>query len=495
MSVTTEQANTISEWIKEGKIPAAQAALKALPLETVPRKMMQIVASLAKRALMPELGIKLLNPIVRPTRNAPATASDLEKVEYASCLTRIGAAEEALELLKRVASKDMPEALLCEAFARVNQWGYAEAIPLFTRCCRSSLFDEYQRMVAKVNLVSALIYERRHQEATPLIGELLEQTKEDQHMLLRINTLHFAAVNAIFQGNWKLARELLIQEEAVIAHPGSLEAFFLRKWNTILRLLEQGPSSSALKGLHFIREEAITRKHFETVRDCDRFQAFATQDDALVRHLYFGTPYEGFRRWLLQGYPKAVELPGSYDWGLQGGSENVHLDLTSGACGSNGEPLLKGSLLHRMLLVLASDFYAPFRLAALFARLYSDEFYHPVASPQKIHRALSRLRKWIGSTRLPLVIHENEGLYQLAGTAPLTVRLPKPGMILERAIGALGEIIQRWPDSPFSAREASVYLNVSYRTVHRILDEARREGRVKTVGGGPRTKYLFKKAA
>ena len=58
--------------------------------------------------------------------------------------------------------------------------------------------------------------------------------------------------------------------------------------------------ASALKGLRQAREEGVTRRHWETVRDCNRFEACVRQDEALFQHVYFGTPYEGFRIGLLR---------------------------------------------------------------------------------------------------------------------------------------------------------------------------------------------------
>ncbi len=64
-----------------------------------------------------------------------------------------------------------------------------------------------------------------------------------------------------------------------------------------------------------------------------------------------------------------------------------------------------------------------------------------------------------------------------------------------RVHGTLEKIRNQWPDTPFSAKEASKLLDVSYRTIHRALDEAREKGEVEAIGGGPKVKYFFKKVA
>lgn len=485
---------TIDSLIKEGKPREAQQALLALPTK-IPRKFVGEVASLSSRVFLPQIGIRLLHPIIRPTRKAPESASDYEKAQYASCLARIGAADEALEILKSVDPKAHPEALLSQMHALVTKWAYEETIPLLQRYLHAQVKDEYYRLVAKVNLASAYAYERRDAEATALLEELRTELAPTPYGLLKESVLSFSAMNAIFQERWGEARAFLAKL-AERCQANSMEHLFLRKWYALLDLFEKHKSDGESKALMAVREEAIKRRHWETVRDCDRFSCVVGKKERLFIHLYFGTPHEGFRKWLLRCYPGQVPLPESYEWlqrsSLQGA---MGIDLESGLSWSGKRVMKPGELVHSILCVVASDFYAPFRLASLHFRLYPGEFYNPETSPTRIHQALRRFRSWAKSHRLPLDIREEDGRYQLGHLAPFGLRLHRRIKPTTRKESVVDKIRARWKTELFTVPEAAKLIRITDRTVRRALETELANGSLERLGAGPSTHYRFKTAA
>lgn len=235
----------------------------------------------------------------------------------------------------------------------------------------------------------------------------------------------------------------------------------------------------------------MTRRHWDTVRDCDRFRALATRDERLFLHLYFGTPHESFRAGLVRDFGESVEIPRSYPWELQGGGRAI--DLVTGRAESSAPILKTGQVVHRVLTTLASDFYRPFRLATLFGRLYRGEFFNPTSSPLKVHQAMNRFKKWAKDAQFPIVVEEDSGLYRLAASAPCTLRVS--GELREVSDAKKGSLVQLrafiGPESEFSAQLAAETLGVSASTALRILERALAEGELERFGSGNKVRYRF----
>ncbi len=476
--------------IKQGKTSDAQKLLSSLRGPFPPSSLAEI-AALSCRAFIPRIGIRVLYPIVYPSKKAPATATDLEKAEYARCLIRFGASEEALRLLETVNAKSCPEALFYQASAHTKQWGYERAIPLLSEYLKAPQPDAYQTLVVKVNLAAALVYERRHSEAAPLLRALVDESPPEDFRLLHMNVLHTQALDALYRGDWHEAREYL-DSEAQYAQSGSMEHFFSRKWYAILGFLQDSRSKKAVRELDSVIKEAIQLGHWETWRDCDRFRFLGTQDRSLFLRLYFGTPFESFRKWLTRSLLSEIAIPDSYDFAI-GDEGGPVLDLWSGK-GSNGKELLKvGQLLHRMLSTLVSDFYSPARLAPLHFRLHPGEHYNPNTSPHRMHRALQRFRLWTKKERLPIQIEERDGAYRLVSLRPIAIRVPRPSQSTIKRNPIIEQLRVRWPMESFTALAAAKTACCSKKSIARALQIEIENGGLEKLGAGNNTEYRFNK--
>lgn len=480
----------VDELIKQGNGAQAREDLHKLKSEEIPREDALTLAALSRRAFEPQIGIKVLNPIVRPTRKAPATATEEEKAEYAACLARFGAPEEGLDILKEIDSEKHPQVLLFQSLALATQWHYEMSIPLLQRYIEKPVINDYQKTVAKVNLAAAYVYERRHAEAHSLLEAIADETRRQDFSLLNGNILHLLAINYVFQRKWEEAEKCLSDEEEVLRKANRHDKVLLGKWRAILDLMKQGPNPATLSAIRSVREEAKTLKNWETIRDCDRFEASATGDEGLLFHLYFGTPFEGFRKWLLLGFGRAVEIPSEYLWRLgKGGKHCQTLDLTSPLSPKGAKKLEPGELLYRLLVALSSDFYSPVRLATLHFRLYPKEFYNPETSPIRVHQTLTRFRSWCADGKIPFIVGEEAGFYRLDASQALGIRIGRKRIVAGKREGLLVKIHSRWKDEPFSMEEVAQFLEISKRSVARVLDEAKRQGKVEKIGHAPSTKF------
>ena len=209
--------NPIHELIRRGHGAEARTALRQLISRKVPRPLLAQVAALLRRADLPWLALRLLNPIVRPTGKAAGFATEKEKAEYAAALAVIGASKEALELLRSIDAKEVPERLLYEAFALMAQWDYQATVPLLTRYVGVSSLTNYQRLVGKVNLAAALVHERQHLKADYLLKQLLFDTSLRRLSLMHGIALEQAAQSCIYQKNWSGAARFLQQANSALA--------------------------------------------------------------------------------------------------------------------------------------------------------------------------------------------------------------------------------------------------------------------------------------
>lgn len=475
----------LHESIRRGRAAEAAAALRRIARRGVPAAHRAEFANLAWRAGLADVGARVLCPIVRGAGRHPASARPAEIAEYAACLIRLDASEEALVLLEGLGGRATKQATLYEAYAHITRWNYARAIPLLGAYLRDARPEPYERLVARVNLASALVYERRHVDAEALLRELLHEASVKKLALALGVVLELSASHFVLQGKLHRAGPLLERGEKELAGADPVVRFLVRKWQGILRYLEtKGRDAAALDA---IRREAASRAQWETIRDCDRVEAVTARNEELLLKLFFGTPYETFREKLVrEAGPLAI--PSSLVWDLgTGRGRAASVDLTTGETASAGA-LRPGSVAYRLLRCLASDFYRPFRVAALYAHAYEGAYFNPETSPGQLHVGVRRLRRWLAAGRIPLDVVEAGGAYRLVATGRVELSVPRPDATdLDPPL--VGRLRAALAASAFSVHDAARALAVSRRSAQRLLAEAEAQGRLARLGRGRSTRY------
>jgi tetratricopeptide (TPR) repeat protein len=475
-----EELAAIDRAIRAGEQNSADRRLRTCIRNGVPREHLAAIAMLSRRAGQGMLGVRLLNPLVRLTENRLDVATDKEKAEYAACLTYVGAAEEASEILATLDATALPEVLLYRTLALFPQWDYASAIPLL-REYLARVSNEYQRLVARINLCDALIYEGAAEEALPILEPVARAAQAEGHALVFARALQLLARAHLERRDW-LAAEMALQTARQHLPDDGLQRFFVDKWLAIRLYFVSGARDSGL--LDQVRRDALKIAHWETLRDCDRYQALATKDPQTLRYVYFGTPFASFRHRLVTD--AKIETPtGTFDWRLAvpGASPRV-LDP------ANAEGLKPGQLLYRLLTCLASDFYRPFRGPYLYSRLYPGQYFNPESSPLQVRSAIKRLREWFERAGWPIEIEEVDGGYRLRASAPCALRTSLAAEADSMPL-LLSRLHERLPTEPFTARQAAEILGANLRSAQRVLQEGIDAGTLERIGSGPATKYVF----
>lgn len=463
----------------------AASLLRKIALKKIPRRLVASYASVARQIGLPEIAIRLLNPIIHPAEGA-TRGSENERAIYAASLVRIGAPGEALALLKPLRPSENPAVLLYRTHALVATWRYLETIPLMEAYLELVDAPE-QRIIGELNLVAALIHEKRFDAATDGLARLRTETLKQGRKGFHGNSLVLSAQWAIGLKRWVEAARHLDDAQRCLQAKGGLDLFFVEKWRAFLGLA-QSPDSHARKSVERVREAAGELGHWETVRDCDLALAIGLGDVRKLWHLYFGTPNEAFRKRIFSEFPRPISLPDSYDWFPDGGKAAKGFALL---CDSEAAAKKLGLTDARVLWALASDFYRPQRVASLFAGAYADEFYNPANSPARIHQAIRHLRRALA--RAGIRITNAQSSYSLYRQTVCSIRIPRVKPTLHRSELLLKKLVARFPQG-FSAAEAAAYLKLPRRTLGRLLEDATSTAHLTRTGNGPLTRYRLDSA-
>lgn len=450
------------------------------------------VAGLARRVDMPLAGIRLLNPLVRPTDGGKSSASPAEIAEYSGCLTFIGAGAEASELLKELSPEECPESLLFRSFAHFSQWEYGATIPLLKRYVRSPKLTDYARAIGNINLLAALVYEKHFTEALNLRNRLAAECRSKGYVRLLGNCFELAAAIFVEQRRIKEARSTIAEAKALATENRAIDIFYAQKWEVVLNFMLSPKRENTLSALHAIRAEAQNRGLWETVRQSDAYEAVYLRNAGLCAQVYFGTPFPKFREQLLKDYG-SFSVPEEYLYRLQPGESSGVLDLLTGTFqtskSANSPRMKPGQVCHRLLNILFSDLYRPLRVAVAHHELFPEQHFNPSSSAHRVHESVRRLRSELNQRKIPLVITETDGFYRVSAKKPIEVRFSKVDGLPDSDLVGFSLLAERWPNDEFTVQESLKFLRVSKRTAIRTLNRLELAGKVVRIGQSSSTRY------
>lgn len=481
MKVNVEE---LQELVRSGNFEEAAARLRLIG--KCDRKDAATLGNLAWRMNQPALGVKILNPIVRPKNKIQEPATQIEKAEYAEALRRLGAVDEAWQLLNEVDDNRIPQAMLYKIFCLFNRWRYEESLPLVRKYVQIETLEPYARSVGQINLAAALIQVGNLTEASDWLKRIREETLRSNFTLLYGNALELSAQLCILQKDFDGALAVLADAAGVLKGAGSVFSLFVQKWKAIAESLKAGRPTEELREV-LLNAQAI--KHWETVRDCDLYIARLEGDSGRFTHLYFGTPYESFRKRILTFAGPNFEVAGTYVCSLMPNPSSV-FELSSGrVSGAKKGSLPIGQALHRFMILLCRDLYRPLPVLSAFGLLFPDEYTSLETSANRVHQVVKRCREWIGENGLDFQIHEESGAYRLVLGTGVGIALPSELLPLDTNELACRLLEKQLGFERFEIHHASQVLSYSNSSTQRILRWANENGRVEKIGKGSRTAY------
>ncbi|MGE0526532.1 MAG: hypothetical protein AB7G93_16810 [Bdellovibrionales bacterium] len=471
------------EDIRSGHLREVVARLRELTPKRVPRDHRLALANLCRRVGLVQLGLALLGPVVRPSNPRQSlTATPQELAEYAVLLHRDGVVYEPIEILRQIDPAQAPEALLYQSFCWFNLWDYAKAVPLLERYVKSNI-SPYMELVGGVNLAAATIGAQEYDKAEIILSDLVGKTERSGLVRLQGNCLELLAQIRFYQTDFAGCKMYLQQAHSLLESSPTADVFFVKKWRRIVEALENKDPAP----LESLRIEAIARGEWESVRVCDCYQLKIRFDQEKFEHLLFGTPFPNYRNLLCREL--GIDLyPREFLYGK--GHERI-FDFVNGEHRGVGAFLDSGKCV-QLVEVLLRDFYRPQRLGALFSDIYAGEYFDIVNSPNRMHQLFSRTRRLLEQEALPIRILEKNGAYRLRIEGPVSFRLPLERKSIDTYHTEVERLRRAFEGSAtFSASQARSVLNIPRTTFQRIVNWAREQGTLTTVGKGSSTQYRF----
>lgn len=417
----------IDSLIKTAQWRKAQKALVDLKRKKLPREILVDFAALCRRANYPGLGISALHPIIYSnSKKLDATVTAAEKVEYAYCLIRVGANQEARHLLSDPLLQGSAEIVAILATLHVKDWNYPAAIPLFCRFLQVPEISEYSRRTGQLNLASCLLFEGKVSEAQALTNEVLASELFMGHAVFAGTALRLAGTVAFELGEYENAIALFEKAYDKFPEINLVDRFLTRKWMGITRyVLSDGdkPSKDQIQALY---REAAAWKNWESIRDLDFYIACHRKDEKKLAHLFYGTPYRSYKKKIEERFTD-LTIPASYEWRLRksqtpktktkpkGKPKKVAMVDWTQAKSKPPEPI------QCLLSILTSDFYRPFGLVELFEKLFQGEFYQSEKSEKSVYQLVLRAQKWLKKTKTPLTVEYNNDGVQLKEVSPCSI--------------------------------------------------------------------------
>ncbi len=492
ISSLNKKLEVIDLLIRKAQGNAAQKALRQIKRKEIKLEFLAAVAALAVRANLPKLALSLLRPIVAPSKKFIRPPTHQELAEYAMALARLGADSEARELLDKIDTTAVPIALSYKGILAMKRWDYAEAVP-FLQEYLSREPDRYFQINAISNLIQCLSYLKRFTEIDPLLTELRTYAEQNRMFGLQANVHRYLGIAEFYSNRYPQAEAHFNRSLGLLSVTNSLEQFFTRKWLAITHAFLSKGSVAACQELAQVENEAITRRHWETVRDLEYHRAILFNDRKRALSLYFGTPHKSFRDRLLLSFPDLpVEVPFLWHLGPTAPGPRRLVELDHQRPTTKGDFLKVGQAMHRLYIALCSDFYKPFSVVTLFDKVFPGELYTGESCRYRIFQGVKRLRQWLLVNKIPLEIKSTNGEYTFSTRQPVSVAIsPHSETSAGSSIQFRLMAIYKSLGKEFRIVDVVGLLKISRTSVTELIEEASKQGIVEHVGVGKLTRYRF----
>ncbi len=438
-------------------------------------------AQIARRLGAPELIILWLSAVVRSEKILAVPATPNEKAIYGLALLRLGAFREAEQILSEVDPEDDPQVYFYRASLNINQWNYRKAIPDLKRYIKHPDVIAYSRLVGRLNLCAALATHKNFKQTERLFSQLMRKLRQQNLPLLIGNLLEIRSQWLIGQNCLDEALKDLAEAEELLKKADQRSLLYIDKWKLIIKLRtakdKTKDKNRVLSEMENLKARATQLKNWETIRDCDLHRAVIMNDQNLILRVYWGSQSPAYKK-------RAAELFGSmvfqksFIWKSNPQSGGPIIDLVSAA---------PTRLLQKLFFILSRDLYQPLRITEIIDQLYPEEYYHPVASPARLHRLIARARQWLRKRNYPVAVAAFRNAYQLTFIFDCQLKLSETLEDFERL-----ELPVVTRNEFFKANEWAKELNISSRTARLHILKLVKEGKIEAVGHGPRTKYRIK---
>ncbi len=473
--------------IIQGRGEQVKEKLKTLQKQGSAVEDPETMANLARRVGMYHFAASLLYPIVR---NETIEASDKCKAEYASAISRIGNYIEAKELFSTIEESILESYSMEYVDVLFKSWETKKAAVLLENSV-DRVEDPYRKVVTQLNLASAYIGCQEFQKAATLLEELEEICIINNYGMITANVREMMGQVHFVNRLYGKANLCFKEAEEMLRGSNNRSWVFAKKWLVISKFALKKPLEETKSELQEVRQIARKFNHWETLRDCDLYEAVFTKDRNLFQRVYFATPHESFKKRALDNWnddPPENSIV-SFGGSPENGSAPL-LDLETGTIDGKVEFLKPGEMSHQLTISLFKDFYSPISVFEIFKDCYPDEYFHPDTSKDRVYKSVRKLKDLIEKNSFGLEMTNNKAFgYRLRTRKPIEVKYIEHKEDTSRHNHTLVLIEQRFGAMNFSRKELQNHLKVSDRSANRLISELMDSGELIKMGSGPKTSY------
>lgn len=473
---------------RQGQRLRVATELENLRRRQVPAEFLPALARIANRNSAYYLALRLLYKEIHDETESQTKLPQEAYAVYANSLLNIGALEEAKRCAQKASSSH--EGKLVKAFIDFAQWNYENAIPHLQNYILSPETSAYQKSVGHLNLAAAFVSLGHFSKARILLEKLIQVLSSDPNSKLLLgNSYELMSQIEIFESHDQAAQTLLQKAKTTLAEFPGRYLLYVKKWEAVLELSRAENKKLRTGGLLDVKREARELRNWETLRDCDFHLARLTGDTELLYRVFYGTPYQAFRKRIEKVYGLKVPQTTAFSFCPTEISETpaeICWSLNDKAQWKDCSPL------HWTLVqTMVKDIYRPPRMGVIFSSLYQGEKFNPFSSPQRVRNTVLRFNQWAQKGPGGFKIHIEKGDFFLAGPPGLGISINQIQRRQPIWKIQMQHFRQVYGGKSFSSQDLAQHLKISRRTATALLKKALSSKMVSQIGSGSQTRYLF----
>lgn len=483
-SKSSQWIDDADEMIRKGQGQKVRDLLAKIQRRGVPKDQLVECANLARRVGMSTFA---LNILFRTVYQDVASPEPRAVAEYAANSSAAGNYIEANKLFENLPSEILGQYCIEYADSLFKSWNYEKASSLLDKYAPSS-WNSYRDMVFGLNYASSLIETKQGSKAIQLLEEIIDQSKKQKWEIILANALELLGQTQFHQRNYTEALQLFIESEDLLRQSGNISWVYSRKWKVITAIAQKGWSPEMAVKLNEIRKLAREYMHWETLRDCDFYESYFSENSRMYSRVYFGTPHESYRNRIKSLVGKKLSLFPSVTFGKASAEKSFELDVSKGDFKSGSHPLELTPQNRRLLQVLTSELYRPLSIFEIFKFVFNEPYFNPTTSKDRTYKAIAALKKAMVNHPGLLSVTARKGYgYRFRTEKSLLLHYPEKPVSSDFTNEE--HLLSQFGETPFTRREFCDSHSLSERSGNRQLQSLVEEGLLEKIGSGSATKY------
>lgn len=469
--------------IKNGQSAEAWDRFKKIKISEIRPNLLKDFSTIARRLQKPLLGLKILRTPIRDHIQQKQKASDEDVIAYCHSLIKLGLFNETKRWLSEISADKYPEVYDLQARAEYGQWNHAAAAPLFKRYLDSIDPDSYLYLVGSLNLSASYLSSGRPASARKWLNQAIEKSVATDKKVILGNCYELMGQVCMDQGKYSESRRYLKRGAKVLGRNMGIWSFYLEKWDFVGQCLKNGYSKELVAEGRRLLKVAKFQGYWEDVREIERHLATIENDEARLLRIYFGTPFASYKRRVIKNYSGKLVIPRELEVTLFGESCSARVFDAHQA-------LKDHPVLEKLFFILTRDFYRPLPVGYVFDSLYSDTWFDPLHSSDRLYDAVKRLRGCLEQEKRGSV-HWQSGGIQLIGQRPLKIIVRDQESFADPADRCLKAVRRTFRGSWFTRGQICRELQVSASTALRLIQKGFENYKMEKTGMGRSVRYRF----